>query len=78
MGKKVKIVVERFDQGITTRWYDTNAASADSKNLAVNGNEHIIIGEEVWSDVSEVMNREAVDEVVINIEYETMFSNKID
>lgn len=77
MGKKVKIVVERFDQGITTRWYDTNASSADTNSLAVNGNEHIIIGEDVWSDVSEIMDREATDKVVINIEYETTFPNKI-
>lgn len=71
MGKKVKIVVERFDQGITTRWY---APGEETKNLAANGDEHIVIGQDVWSDVCEIMDREQTDKVLVRIEYEAATS----
>lgn len=69
---KTKIIVERFDQGITTRWYEEGGSTATNKSLAVSGREHIIIGQDIWDDVSEMMDNEKTDKVMISIELEAM------
>lgn len=72
MATKVKIEVERFDEGITTRWYDVSGEEASTKSLATNGREHAIIGQDIWTDVTEIMDKELTDKVVIRIEYEAI------
>ena len=69
---KTKIIVERFDQGITTRWYEEGGSTATNKSLATSGREHIIIGQDIWDDVSEMMDKEMTDKVMISIELEAM------
>lgn len=69
---KTKIIVERFDQGITTRWYEDGGSTATNKSLATSGREHIIIGQDIWDDVSEMMDNEKTDKVMISIELEAM------
>lgn len=69
MVQKAEITVEHFSNGITLRWKDLENASPSSKALATNGQEALIIGKEVWNDVSDIFDNYPFDEVIIKLEY---------
>lgn len=69
MVKKAEIVVEEFDNGITTRWEDVDGIVDPSKSLAAKGNEAECIGKEIWGDVHEILATQPTDKVIIKIQY---------
>lgn len=68
MVKKVEIAIEKFNEGITLRWRDLESKVLPSKRLAINGNEAEAVGEEIWGDISELLD-DGAEKLNINIEY---------
>ena len=69
MTKKAEIVVEEFDNGITTRWNDGDNIAEPVKSLAAKGEEANCIGKQIWSDVHEIFATQPTDKVIIKIQY---------
>ena len=70
MLQKAEIIVEKFNEGITTRWNDLSGEEGSTKSLALNGNEADVIGQNVWADVFTILDKSGSDKVRIKLEYE--------
>ncbi len=66
---KAKITIEQFDNGISLRW--ESPGHDDTSVVAVEGGEIEALGKMVMGDIEYVMNREACNSVVMEIEYKT-------
>lgn len=71
---KAEIIVEQFEQGITIRWNDVDGNVDPSKALAAKGSEELILGKEIWSDISEILDNSLTDRIRIKLEYEELIS----
>ena len=69
MIKKAEILVEVFDEGITTRWNDGNGVEPATKSLATEGDEAECIGNELWRDINGILEETETDKVLIKVEY---------
>ena len=65
--KKLKIEIERFQEGITARVSDIDGSN-EVKKLAAIGNERICVGSVLWPDVQDALDQTDTDKVVINLE----------
>ena len=72
MLQKAEIIVEKFDEGITTRWNDMSGEEESTKNLALNGRESMLIGMNVWNDVFTIFDKSGSDKIRIKLEYEVV------
>ena len=69
MIKKVEITVERFREGATFRLNDSQCSM---KSLAIAGQEPKSIGEIIWEDVKDILDKTLSDDVIVSIEYNDM------
>ena len=74
MLQKAELIVEKFDEGITTRWNDMSGEEESAKSLALNGCEASIIGNSIWADVFTIFDKSGSDKVRIKLEYEVISS----
>lgn len=65
---KAEIVVEKFNEGITTRWSNTEGTEPETKCLAPEGDEAACIGNELWRDICSIDS----EKVLVKIEYEAI------
>lgn len=70
MVKKAEIIVEKFDEGITVRWRDTDGIIGDSKGLAYKGGEANLIGRQIWEDLDYILNDAESEKVKVTLEYQ--------
>ena len=73
MVHNAKMVVEKFDRGITIRWNDTENNEQSSKTLAVNGQEAIALGGEIWKDIQSILDSTNNDKVIVTVNYDLTF-----
>ena len=73
MVQKSKMVVEKFDRGITIRWSDAEGNELPSKTLAVNGQEAMALGGEIWKDIQSLFESTQCDKVLVNVELSQTF-----
>ena len=73
MVQKAKMVVEKFDRGITVRWNDEGGSEIQSKTLAVNGQEAQALGGEIWKDIQSIFESTQNDKVIVNVNYDLTF-----
>ena len=67
---KAEIIVEKFDEGITLRWSEPTGTEQGKKSLASSGRESMLLGTEVWKDLSSIFEEKQSDKVKISIEYD--------
>jgi hypothetical protein len=72
MVQKAEIIVEKFDEGITTRWHDLSGDLGTTKSLAKTGDEAQLIGEDIWADVFNMFDKLGTDKVRVKLEYEVV------
>lgn len=65
---KVKMTVEKFENGIAVKWSDEEGNK--SNNVALDENEASLIGKEIWSDLYNLMDHFGTNKVKIRLEYE--------
>lgn len=70
MVKKAEIIVEKFDEGITVRWRDTDGIIGNSKGLAYKGGEASLIGKQIWEDLEYIINDTDSEKVKVTVEYQ--------
>lgn len=73
MVQKARMLVEKFDRGITIRWSDEENRELESKTLAVNGQEAQALGGEIWKDIQSIFESTQNDKVIVNINYDLTF-----
>ena len=69
MVRKVEIVVEKFNEGITVRWNDEEGGVRSVKTLAPEGSEAKAIGNILFNDIDDVFDASGSDTVKLKIEY---------
>lgn len=67
--KQVSLIVEVFDNGITTKWRDLSGDVEPSSSVAVEGGESQAIGDEIWSDIKAFMSNNDAKKVKAVITY---------
>ena len=72
MVQKANLIIEKFDEGITVRWRDADGNEVPEKSLAPKGREEVLIGELLWDDIFEIIDKTPTDFVSVNIEYKAI------
>ena len=70
MLKKAEIIIERFDEGITIRWSDSDGKIESRKSLCPNGAEMSFLGSEIWSDIVSIFDEKKSEKIKLTIEYQ--------
>lgn len=64
---KIKIKIEKFDNGITICWHDIDNTVDDVREVAIEGTEAKNLGKMILEDVNHVMNGSLSNEVEMEI-----------
>ena len=72
MLNKAEIRIEKFKNGISSKWTDCETGEELSNGVALSGNEARCIGDEIWTDVTEVLEYHHAKALRIKIEYEVI------
>lgn len=72
MVQKAEIIVEKFDEGITTRWQDLSGEEESIKGLTTTGGEAALVGENIWGDIFTIFDKTGSDKVRVKLEYEVI------
>lgn len=65
---KSEMIIEQFDNGITIRWNDVEGDLPSEKKVVGSGMEKSGIGEIIWDDVYNILDKESVEKVLVRIE----------
>ena len=65
---KAELHVEQFNDGVTVHY--NNEDGDNRKSLAAVGNAAIIVGDMLWNDIIDVMEKECTDKVKISLTIE--------
>jgi hypothetical protein len=76
MIQNAEMIVELFDNGITTKWKDLDGDIDSEHKVFLEGNEKVGIGSAIWGDVSNVMDFANTSKVKITIKYEPIQEEK--
>ena len=73
MGNNAEILVERYDNGIGIQWSDPEEEEPCCRLVAKDDEATKVLGDQVFSDVEEIMKRHCVLTVKIKLEYEIIY-----
>lgn len=66
---KAIITIEQFDNGISLKWKDAKGEEDPHNVVALERDQTRVIGETIWDDINNLMNRYSANVVKMAIEY---------
>lgn len=74
MTKKVELLIERFDEGVTLRWKDEDGNTTPVKKLSVNGENAEDLGNILWADIDDIFHSTTYEKIRMSIAYDILIN----